>query len=143
MKHNRKILSETLFWKMFSSLIGAFLLVCIILNLQNPSTVPPQITSFLFGCLICIATGYSIVIPRSSPVLLAETKETKFRRQQYAVGIIMSILITLMFFSTELRAIPSIWILMPFIFLSPVLIIREMVVYKRKNRHSITRGSDK
>jgi hypothetical protein len=48
-----------------------------------------------------------------------------------------------MFFSTELRAIPSIWILMPFIFLSPVLIIREMVVYKRKNRHSITRGSDK
>ena len=131
MGRNHKTFREGIFWQVVAGTISLLLLVCVILNLQNPSTVPPQITSFLFGCLISIAVGYSVISPRSSPVLLPALKETKLRLQQYAAGIIISVLIALMFLSAELRAAPSSWILVPIMLLTPALIIRKTITNKR------------
>jgi cell division protein FtsW (lipid II flippase) len=113
---------------MVAGAISLVLLVCVILNLWVPETVPAQLSSFLFGCLACTAVGYTVVSPRSSALSLSADGENKFRRSQYVVGMILSLLLALAFLLTELRAVPSSWLLVPVIFLTPVLLLRHLVI---------------
>ena len=69
------------------------LLVCVILNLNRQWLCPQQLTAFLFGCLVCIGVGYSVVSTHSSPVLLTQTDESRVRRRQYVAGLLLSLLL--------------------------------------------------
>lgn len=120
--------NESAFWKMVAGAISLVLLVCVILNLRVPAAVPAQLTSFLFGCLASVAAGYTVVSPRSSALSLSTDGENKYRRSQYVVGMTLSLLLALAFLLTELRAVPSSWVLVPVIFLTPVLLLRHLVI---------------
>ena len=103
------------------------LLVCVILNLNRQWQCPQQLTAFLFGCLVCIGVGYSVVSTHSSPVLLTQTDESRVRRRQYVVGLLLSLLLALAFLIPELREAPSSWLLVPVILLTPALLLRELI----------------
>lgn len=83
---------------------------------------------FLFGSLIALATGYSIVNPDSSPIRLEPSEEKAFRRRQLAVAFCLTAVLGLLFLVKQVRESLLIWVFIPIIVMPVVLLLREMIV---------------
>jgi hypothetical protein len=127
-------MNEAVIWKSVAWILGSFLIGSLLLNSFSPFEVPVQVTTCMAGCLFSIAVGYSVVSPKSSPVQIAGRDEKKLRRQQYAVGVSISILLLLMLIFSDVHDAPSVWGLFPVILLSPFLVIREFFMKLRRDR---------
>ena len=119
---------EAAFWRAVAWALGILLVICIVANSAREETIPYQFTLLLFGSLIALGVGNAVVNPRSSPVRLAEDKENRFRRNQYAVGIVFSIILVLLMVLTELGKSTLAWLFAPIIALPYVLVIRERIM---------------
>lgn len=133
-------MSEATFWKLVAWGLGLILSGILVFNLAAPFRVPASVTSFLLGLLFSVGVGYSVVCPASSPVRLARRDEDRFRRQQYAVGVVMSLVLAATLLVREVRSEPAIWGLAPLILLSPALILREYLagarMRSRRKKHT-------
>ena len=127
-------MKETTFWKLIAWTLALLIICSLIVNAVTQLKIPPQFTSLLLGGLVSIGVGYSIVSPRSSPVQLSVEEERDFRKSQYIVGLIFSIVLALLFLLPGVRSAPSSWILIPVILLGPFLIVRENRVKVRNTK---------
>jgi len=125
-------MNEATVWKLVAWLLGLILAGSVLLNSFSSFEVSGNITSFILGCLIAIAVGYSVVTPRSSPVMLSDQEENRFRKQQYVVGIVFSVVLSLVLIVSDEPDKRLIWLFMPIILLSPFLVAREYVLQTRK-----------
>jgi len=128
-------MAEATFWKLVAWVLGLLLLGILVFNLAGPFKVPVPVTSFLLGFLVSVAVGYSVVCPTSSLAQLADRQEAKFRKQQYTVGMVMSIVLASTLLVKEVRSEPLSWGLVPLILLSPLLILREYLIHVRMRSH--------
>jgi len=124
-------MKETVFWKVIAWVLGFLVFSSLVINAVTQLKIPPQVTSLLLGGLVSIGVGYSIVSPRSSPVRLSNDAERVFRKEQYIVGLIFSIVLALSFLLPDVRDVPFSWFLIPIILLGPFLIIREALIKVR------------
>ena len=118
---------EAAIWRSIAWALGILLVICVGANSVREEIIPYQVTLLLFGGLIALGVGNAIVNPRSSLVRLAEDDEKRFRRNQYAVGIILSIILALLMVLTELGKSTLGWLFAPIMALPYVLIIREHI----------------
>lgn len=118
---------EAAIWRSIAWALGILLVICVGANSVREEIIPYQVTLLLFGGLIALGVGNAIVNPRSSLVRLAEDDEKRFRRNQYAVGIILSIILALLMVLTELGKSTLGWLFAPIMVLPYVLIIREHI----------------
>ena len=119
------MISERRIWRL-SALVTSVLLVCSALtNLFWEEAVPFEITLFLFGGLISLGVGMTIVNPRTSPTLLSETEKARFRRSQIIVGFSLGFILVLIMALTGLHRSLLSWLFYPVIALPFVLAIRE------------------
>jgi hypothetical protein len=125
------IVNERLFWRLIAGTITVLLVAGVISNLLMPHTVPEKITLFLFGSLISITVGYSIVSPGSSPAMLSEKDEISFQRKQYILGIFFTLFLASLFVLPDVRESTLGWLLIPLVCLTPALILRQYIVYGR------------
>jgi len=128
-------MTEATFWKLVAWVLGILLLGILVFNQIGPFKVPTILTSIVLGILVSIAIGYSIVCPASSPAQLSDQQEDKFRKQQYIVGVVMSIVLASTLLVKEVHTEPLSWGLIPLILLSPLLIFREYLINVRMNSH--------
>ena len=117
--------AEGTFWRSVAATLGVLLATCVVANSVWEESVPHQITLLLLGCLIAIGAGSAIVDPRTSPVILSEREEARFRRRQYAVGFVFSAILTLLLVLTELRGSALAWLFAPIIVLPFGLVARN------------------
>ena len=110
--------------------LGLSLVVCVLINTARNDAVPHQITLFLFGCLVALGVGSTIVNPNTSQAMLSEPEEFKFRRKQYTVGFFLSAILALLLFLTELRHSVLAWLFAPIIALPFGLLIRNRITKK-------------
>jgi len=116
---------ERKFWRVIAATLGLLLSVCVVANSVRAETVPSGITLLFFGSLVAIGTGNAIVNPRSSPVIQTEHEETKFRRRQYVVGVVFSLISGILIMLTDLRGSVLVCLFAPIIALPFVLLLRE------------------
>ena len=95
---------------------------------MRAETVPSGITLLLFGSLVALGVGNAIVNPRSSPVILAEHEETRFRRRQHIVGIAFSLILGLLIMLTDLRGSALAYLFATIVVLPFVLLLRERLI---------------
>lgn len=119
---------EQVFWRLVAALLGLLLVVCVVANTVRDEAVPSSVMLLLFGSLVAIGIGATIVNPRSSPVVLARQREVRFRRSQYLVGFVFSLNLGLLIMLSELRGSPLVWLFAPIIALPCVLVLRERLV---------------
>ena len=122
--------TEASFWRFVAGALGLSLVVCVLINTARNDAVPHQITLFLFGCLVALGVGSTIVNPNTSQAMLSEHEEFKFRRKQYAVGFFFSAILALLLFLTELRHSVLSWLFAPIIALPFGLLIRNRITKK-------------
>ena len=114
-------------WGNIARLLALLLFICVVANTVHEEAVPHQITFLLLGSLIAIGIAYSIVNPRSSPVILKQQDEMRFRKKQYTIGIVFSVILTLLFILTGFLESILVWLFLPIIITSVVLLIRHYV----------------
>jgi len=120
--------TEASIWRMVAVVIIVILAVCIVANTMRKDAVPHQITLLLFGCLVAIGVGNSIVNPNTSRTVLSDHEETRFRRRQYTVGLVFSVIFALLLVLTELRESLLVWLFAPIITLPFGLVVREHII---------------
>lgn len=108
--------------------LGLLLSVIVVANSLRAETVPSGITLLLLGCLVAIGVGNAIVNPRSSPVILTEHEEARFRRRQHIVGFAFSLILGLLIVLTDLRGSALAYLFAPIIMLPFVLLLRERLI---------------
>ena len=123
---------ESTFWKWLASLLVAVLVALVLVDSLGIVTVPVQLRSFLFSALVCIGVGYSVVTPKSSPMLLDDQAERSARNKQLIVGLMISVVLGALLLTPEAREASLGWILVPVIALTPALIVREAIIRRRK-----------
>ena len=123
---------ESTFWKLLAWVLGGLLAGLVVIDALGVLAVPAQPKVFLFSCLFCMAVGYSIVSPKSSPVMLDDAAERTFRKKQLVVGAIFSVALGALLLVPEVHESSVSWILVPVIALAPVLIVREVIARARK-----------
>ena len=116
--------AERTFWRFVAATLSIALALCVVANLVSENTVPPKITLLLFGCLVALGIANSIVNPRSSPVVLTEKEEARFRRTQYVVGLAVSAILIAILILTDLRETDLTWLFAPIIVLPFALLAR-------------------
>lgn len=121
------MIREDTFWRRVAVVLVLLITLAVIANLIQPGTVPSQITLLLFGSLVALATGYSITNPESSPVRLEPLEEDRFRKRQYIIGLVFSILLALSLIVDEVRDSGLIWLFTPIMALPIILIVREWI----------------
>ncbi len=119
---------ERKFWRMVAATLGSLLSVFIVANSVRAETVPSGITLLLFGSLVAVGVGNAIVNPRSSPVILTEYEEARFRRRQHIVGFAFSLILGLLIMLTDLRGSALAYLFAPIIALPFVLLLRERLI---------------
>lgn len=127
-------MSERAFWRSVALILGVLLGLSVIINLSGAFEIPRQTTLFLFGALLALGVGYSVVSPKSSPVAARRADEPAFRRRQYAAGFVISIVIAGSFVFEAMRDSPLIWLLCPVMVLPPALVVRDYVINRRRAR---------
>ena len=120
--------SEARFWRLCAWLLGAVLAISVVANSVQDQVVPAQITLLAFGILVALGVGNSIVNSATSPVVLSKEDEARFRKNQYAVGLVISTVLAALLLFTPLGGSTLTWLFMPIIFLPYVLIIRAQIV---------------
>ena len=123
---------ERKFWRVVASALGLLLSVFVIANSVRAETVPAGITLLLFGTLVAIGIGNTIVNPRSSPVILTEHEEKRFRRRQYIIGFVFSSILGLLIMLTDLISAAQVCLFAPIIALPFVLLLRERLMKSRR-----------
>lgn len=116
--------SEAKFWRSIGWILGIVLVICVVVNSIYEEAIPHQITLLLFGCLVALGVGNTVVNPGTSAVKLSEEDETRFRRNQYIVGFIVSTILVLLMVFTELGKSALAWLFAPIIVLPYALVIR-------------------
>ena len=119
---------ERKFWRVVVVTLGSLLSFSVIANSVLAKIVPAGITLLLFASLVAIGIGNAIVNPGSSPVILAEHEETRFRHRQYIVGFAFSLILSLLIMLTELRGSALAYLFAPIIVLPFVLFLREHLI---------------
>jgi hypothetical protein len=105
--------------------LGALLAVSVLLNLSGMFQVPRRITLFMTGALISIGVGRSILSPNTSLSRLNPREEDSFRRRQFVVGLVLSVLLGLTLIVEDVRKSPLAWLFLPIIALPGFLWILE------------------
>ena len=121
-------MSEAAIWRTVAVILAALIALCVIANLWHEGLVPHQITLALFGSLVALGVGSSIIYPRPASLYLTPSEEKKFRKTQYRVGFVFSIVFALLMLVKEVRQSSLVWLFLPFVVLPFVLVIREIVV---------------
>jgi uncharacterized membrane protein YfcA len=116
---------ERKLWRLVAIALGLLLSVCVVVNSLIVETIPSEITLLLFGSLVTIGIGSAIVNPRSSPVIQSEHQEMRFRRRQYNVCLVFSLILGLLIMLTDLRGSALAFLFIPIVALPFVLLIRE------------------
>lgn len=116
---------ERKFWRVVAATLGLLLSVFVVANSVRAETVPSGITLLLFGSLVALGVGNAIVNPRSSPVILTEHEEARFRRRQHIVGFAFSLILGLLIMLTDLRGSALAYLFAPIVVLPFVLLLRE------------------
>lgn len=137
------MLNEGIFWRRIALGLGLLLGLSVLANLSGAYEIPRQITLFLFGTLIALATGYSVVNPKSSLVRLGPLKEKAFRRRQLAVGVCVSAILGLLFLAKQVRETSLIWLFTPIIVMPVALFLRELIIGEAIGRRSVTNTARK
>jgi len=119
---------ERRFWRVFAAALGLLLSVSVVANSVRAETVPSGVTLLLFGSLVAVGVGTAIVNPRSSPVILTEHEETRFRRRQHIVGFAVSLILGLLIMLTDLRGSALAYLFTPIVVLPFVLLFRERLI---------------
>ncbi|MBW2431080.1 MAG: hypothetical protein JRF56_19155 [Deltaproteobacteria bacterium] len=114
-------------WSAIGGIVGLLLLAVIVVNLIHEEYVPRQISLFLFGSLVAVGIAYSVVNRRSSPVILKPREEARFRKKQYAIGIVFSVVLTLLFILTDFLDAVLAWLFAPIIMVPYALLIRHYI----------------
>src|SRR5690606_24505006 len=83
------------FWRVIAAALGVLLSASVFANFVSAETVPSAVTLLLFGSLVAVGVGNTIVNPRSSPVMLTEHEQASFRRRQRNVGFAFSLVLGL------------------------------------------------
>jgi len=120
--------SERRIWRIASWGLVALLAICVVSNLIRENAVSHELTLLLFGALVAIGVGRTILDPTISPVLLAEKAETRFRRKQYVVGFVFSAILAAATILTPLRETALAWLFAPMIVLPYALVIRAWII---------------
>jgi MFS family permease len=119
------MIQKTTIWRVVGGALAGTIVLCVIINSLLPDTVPSELTMLLFGSLIALGVGYSIVNTKASVARLAPKEETKFRRTQYLVSFVFSVILALAFLLREVRESPAGWLLAPIIVLPGILLYHE------------------
>ncbi|BBA32535.1 uncharacterized protein sS8_0570 [Methylocaldum marinum] len=119
---------ERKFWRVIAATLGLLLSVFGVANSVRAETIPFGITLLLFGSLVAVGIGSAIVNPRSSPIILTEREETRFRRRQHIVGFAFSLILGLLTMLTDLRGSAVAYLFAPIIVLPFVLLFRERLI---------------
>ena len=114
-------------WRIIAGTLCVLLFICIVANSVHKETVPHQITLFLFGSLVAIGIAHSIENPSSSPVLLMRREEARFRKTQYIVGIVFSVILIHLFILTDLHKSVIAWLFAPIIIMPFIIVIRQCI----------------
>jgi hypothetical protein len=110
--------------------LAVLLMVSVLLNILEIYKTPQKITLLIFGALISIGIGNTVLNPGTSFISLDPRGEDKFRRQQIVVGFIFSLILGLTMILEEVRNSPIAWLFFPIIALPVYLWIAE----KKKRR---------
>lgn len=119
---------ERKFWRVVAATLGLLLSIFVVVNSVRAETVPSRITLLFFGSLVALGIGNVIVNARSSPVILTEHEETRFRRRQHIVGFSFSLILGLLIMLTDLRGSGLAYLFVPIIVLPFVLLLRERLI---------------
>lgn len=119
---------ERKFWRVVAAVLGLLLSALVVANSVRADTVPSAITLLVFGSLVAVGIGNTIVNPRSSPVLLTEHEQTSFRRAQRIIGFVFSLVLSLLILLTDLRGSALVYLFAPVIVLPFVLLLRERLI---------------
>jgi len=123
-----------MFWRRTSAVVAGTLALCVVINVIEPGTVPPQITLLLLGILISLGAGYSILKPESSLLRLPTDAEISFRRRQIVVGLCISVVLLLTLVIESVRESNAIWLFAPIVVLPFILLVQENANRLSKNR---------
>lgn len=119
---------ERKFWRVIAAALGVLLSASVFANFVSAETVPSAVTLLLFGSLVAVGVGNTIVNPRSSPVMLTEHEQASFRRRQRNVGFAFSLVLGLGIMLTELGGSALAYLFTPVVALPFVLLIRERLI---------------
>ena len=119
------------FWRTTSIILVVLLALSVVLSVIDLYQVPHIITLFMFGFLVSIGIGNSILNPSTSSVLLKSKDEQKFRRRQVMAGFAVSLVLGFTFLAEEVRQSDLIYLFLPVIFLPLYLLF---AITKKKNR---------
>jgi len=119
--------SERRFWGFTAWSIGGILALCVVANLVREDVIPHEITLLLFGSLVAIGVGRTILDPATSAASLSQEGEARFRRSQYVVGFVISTLLALAIILTPLGETELAWLFAPIIALPYVLALRARI----------------
>jgi len=100
----------------------------VVANFVRSETVPLEIMLLVFGSLIAIGIGNGIKNPSASPVILVEHEETRFRRSQYIVSFVFSLILGLLLMLTDLREYALAYLLAPIIVMPFVLLLQDVFI---------------
>jgi len=125
---------ERTFWKSLALLLGASLGGMVLVNALGLYSVPWQLISFTASCLFCIGVGNTVVSPKSSRLLLDKVAERRIRIRQLIIGLMISVLLVLFILIPEVHEESIPWVLVPIIALTPVMIVRELIIRVRRKR---------
>jgi len=116
--------TERRFWSFIAWSLGCLLAICVVANLVHEDAVSHQITLFLFGGLVAIGIGRTILDPVTSPASLPQEQEARFRRSQYVVGFVISSFLVIVTMLPPVRETALVWLFAPIIVLPYALVIR-------------------
>lgn len=128
-------MTEGSLWRAVAVVLAVLLGLSLVVNLSGASGLPRPVTLFLFGALVSLGVGYSIVNPRSSPVVTRRGSEPAFRRRQIAAGMVMSLVLAAVLLFSPDRGSPLLWLFLPVIILPFALLARELALTARRRGH--------
>lgn len=133
-------MTEGAFWRAVAVVLAVLLGSALVVNLSGTARVPRSVTLFLFGALFSLGVGYSVVNPKSSPVVTPRGAEPAFRRRQIVAGIVMSLILAAILLISTDGGSPLIWLFLPVMILPFALAARELALHRRRrSRHRTSR----
>jgi len=109
------------YWKHLINGLAGLLAMCVLINIAEPATVPPEATLFLLGCLITLGMTYSVRYPSSSLFRLSPTDEHAFRVTSWVMSLLLDIVLAGAFLKIPQLEVILLWLFAPIMAL-PVLI---------------------
>jgi len=121
--------AKNISWRILSIILVVLLVVMVLLSILGIYQTPQKVTLFIFGTLVAIGIGYTILSPRTPLGFLDPEAKNKFRKQQLIVGLVFSLLFGLMFLIKEIRNSPIAWLILPIMVLPIYLFLANKKKY--------------